>query len=59
MCVARKSAKGGYVDERRRAFSHEFLRALQPELQHVTVWRVPRGSLEHSQKMTPAVSGLG
>jgi len=56
--VARKSAKGGDIDERGGPFSHQLLCALQAELQQITVWREPRRRLEHSQKMAPAVSGL-
>src|SRR5260370_42640458 len=59
MRVARKSAKGGDIDERGGSFSHQLLCALQPELQQITVWREPRRRLEHSQKMAPAVAALG
>src|ERR1700739_4881226 len=59
MRVARKSAKGGDIDERSRPFSHQLLCALPSELQQITVWCEPRRSLEHSQKMAPAVSALG
>src|SRR5258708_38438858 len=59
MRVAPKSAKGGDIDERGGSFSHQVLCALQPELQQITVWREPRRSLEHSQKMAPAVAALG
>src|SRR5258708_29645101 len=58
MRVARKSAKGGDINERGGPFSHQLLCALQPELQQITVWREPRRRLEHSQKMAPAVSGI-
>jgi len=59
MRVARKPAEGGDIDERGGPFSYQLLCALQPELQQITVWREPRRSLEHSQKMAPAVSALG
>jgi hypothetical protein len=59
MRVARKSAKSGDIDERGGPFSHQLLCALQPELQQITVWREPGRSLEHSQKVAPAVSALG
>jgi hypothetical protein len=58
MRVARKSAKGGDIDERGGPFSHELLCALQPKLQQIRVWREPDRSLEHSQKVAPAVSAL-
>src|SRR5258708_32529053 len=55
MRVARKSAKGGDIDERGGPFSDQLLCALQTELQQITVWREPRPSPERSQKMAPAV----
>src|SRR5580704_7643803 len=59
MRVARKSAKSGDIDERGGPFSHQLLCALQPELQQITVWRDARRSLEHSQKMAPAIPAVG
>ena len=59
MGVARESAEGGDIDERSGPFFHQLLCALQSELEQISVWREPCCSLEHSQKMAPAISALG